>query len=223
MSNNARKIAEQEILVFMDEIDPTGVNTEKWKEILSGWDDKTFHNYAEKVSRGEATLVIFAFSFMNDDLSTENNLKIAEKYGIPMFEQLRITGKPGVPDHITFQESQLLDIQVKRQSQNIDHKTSVPSSNRVIDQMTYQPTGESKGSKLSLPEARSMDSMGLNNCLEEFWRARGGDKGMFRAMNQMAEQTGSISLRSISPYATGVESNKAVKEYFFGRLIAYED
>lgn len=219
----ARKIAEQEILTFVDELDPTGTNSKIYRQIFAGMDDKYFVEFMTKLDNDTDSLPIFAFSFENDNMTVERNLALAKKYDIPIFEKLKISGQPGVPDHITHQEFMLCDIQCKRQSQNIDHKTSVPKNNRTIDQLTYQPTGASKGSKLSLPEARVLNALGLNNCIEEWWRYRGGDKGGFRAMNQMAEQTGAISLAAIAPYATGVESVHALKEFMFARLIEFED
>lgn len=211
MSGN-RKKAEAFIFEFLNDIDKSGYNTEQYKEIFKKMSDKDFHEYMVGMRDGEKTLVLFTPLLKSKDITTENNLKVAKKYNIPMFEQLKITGSKE-PDHITSQKFLLLDLPIRRQSQNLVKKISVPDDNRVVDQITGQPTGDSKGSSLSQPELGVLNSMGLHQSIEEMFRFRGGDKGGFRAYNASLEQLGSVSLKAISPFITGVESTKAVKNY----------
>lgn len=210
MSN--RKKAEEFIFTYLNKLDSSGYNTERYKEIFANMSDKDFHEYMTNMRNGESTLVIFAPLLKTKAITTENNLKLAKEYGVPMFERLRFSGGED-PDHVTEQEFMLLDLGIRRQSQSLVKKISVPDDNRVVDQMTGQPTGDSKGSSLSQPELGVLVSLKLNNSIEELFRFRGGDKGGFRAYNASIEQLGSVSLKSIAPYVTGVESTKAVKNF----------
>lgn len=218
-----RKGAEEFIIKFMTDLDPSFRNRDIWKDIFKKMSDKDFGEYMSKIRAGERTLVLFAPLYKSAALTTENGLAVAEKYGIPMFESIVHTGHPSIPDHVNPIKSLLIDLNDRRQSQDWIKKVSVPADNKTVDQLTYQPTGASKGSKLSAPEIRILNAMKLPYTIEEMSRYRGGDKGGFRAMNAMADQVGSISLAKIAPYTTGVESTKSLKNYFFARLIAYKD
>lgn len=209
---NNRKGAEEFILKLLKDLDPSGLNFEKAQEYLAEMPDNVFHDWMTKIENDEATLVLFAPLFKSKAMTVENSLAVAEKYGYPMFERLEVTNDI-YPDYTTAQEYCLMDLQGRRQSQNAVKKMSVPDDNRTIDYLTYQPTGDSKGSASSGSEINVLDSMGLHNCIEELTRDRGGDKGGWRAYQNMALRTGDISLQAISPYRTGVESTKVVDIY----------
>jgi hypothetical protein len=107
----------------------------------------------------------------------------------------------------------VLDMPYRRQSQTLVKKVSVPDNNRVIDQLTYQPTGASKGSKISYPELQVMIGMGLDNSIQELIEYRAGDRGGFRAYNTMAMRYGSVNMTALAPYKTGVDATKTLKVY----------
>lgn len=209
----ARQKAEAMVLEFMSDLDKSGYNTEKYKTIFKNMSDKDFNEYMTGIRNGEKTLVVFAPLYKSKGLTTENNLKVSKKYGIPLFERLLFTGDEEHPDYKSPIEYLVLDLPVRRQSQNIVKKISVPDDNRSIDNLTYQPTGNSKGAKVSFPELQVMIGMGLDNSINELIRYRGGDKGGFAAYNAMAFRYGSVNLKTISGYTTGVESTKALKTF----------
>lgn len=217
-----RALAQKMILDFMSELDLSGYNKTRYEEIFKNMSDKDFHDYMVGIRNGEKTLVVFAPLMKSKGISTENNLKIAEKYNIPMFERIKITNSSN-PDFTTEQKYLLLDLPIRRQSQNLVKKISVPDNNKTIDYLTYQPTGDSKGSSLSKPELGIINSMGLYHTTEELFRFRGGDKGGFRAYNGFINQYGSVNLEKISPYLTGVESTKAVKSYLLAMGMVLKD
>jgi hypothetical protein len=107
----------------------------------------------------------------------------------------------------------VIDLPVRRQSQNLVKKTSIPPHNASIDLLTYQPTGDSKGAKVSAPELQILNAMRLDNSILELIKFRGGDRNGFNAYNAMAMRYGNISLKSIAPYASGVESTATFKAF----------
>jgi hypothetical protein len=98
----------------------------------------------------------------------------------------------------------------------LEKKISIPAHNNTVDDLTGQPTGPSKGAKISYPETQVFASMGLYNTLSELMKFRGGDLAGFDAMNKSISQTGSVSLKAIEPYASGVESTKTLKVFLTG-------
>ena len=208
-----RSSAEKFILQFMDEIDPSGYNKEKYIEIFKNMSDKDFDTYMKDIRDGHASLVLFTSMFKTKSITVENNIKIAKKYGLEFFEHLIISGKDGLPDFKTPIKYLIIDLPFRRQSQNLVKKISVPENNKSIDELTYQPTGDSKAAKISYPELQVLTGMGLEKSTEELIRFRGGDRNGFNAYNAMFLRYGNANLKTLNNYATGVESTKTLKSY----------
>lgn len=208
-----RKKAEDMILQIMKEIEPTGYNVEQYKKIFAKMSDKDFDNYMKGLRDGSMQLVAFKPMYEAKGFSVENNIAVGKKYGLSFFEKLIFSDNPNEPDHKTAIEFMVLDMPYRRQSQTLVKKISVPDNNDVIDQLTYQPTGPSKGSKISYPELQVLIGMGMTSSIQELMQYRGGDKGGFNAYNAMTMRYGSVNMKAIAPYSTGVESTKTVKTF----------
>lgn len=211
MPNRAK--AEAFILQLVQEIEPTGYNKQQYTKIFKEMSDKTFHNYMQGLRDGTMTLVLFKPLYQAKGFSVENNLKVSEKYGLKAFERLRYTSNPDEPDYISPIESMILDLPWRKQSQTWSKKVSVPDNNKTVDQLTYQPTGASKGSKFSYPEWQVLNGMGLENTIQELSQMRGGDRGGFAAYNAMFMRYGNANLKTLQQFTTGVESTKTLKTY----------
>jgi len=214
-----RKKAEEFILQFCKDIEPTGYNVEQYKKIFADMSDKEFDDYMVGLRDKSKFLVLFKPMYKAKGLTTENNLKVATKYGLDFFERLQFTGNENEPDTVTSIKYLVIDLPYRRQSQTLEKKISLPDNNRIIDQSTYQPTGASKGAKVSFPELQVLIGMGLDNSINELIKFRGGDRGGFSAYNSMMLRYGSVNLRTLNNYATGVESTKTLKSYLLGMHI----
>ena len=208
-----RKAAEAKILQIVNEIEPTGYNAQQYKRIFASMSDKQFHDYMTDLRDGKKILVLFKPLYEAKGITIENNLKVAEKYGLKIFERLRFSGNPNEPDHLSPVECMVLDLPWRKQSQTWAKKTSVPDNNKTIDQLTYQPTGASKGSKVSFPELQVLIGMGLDSSIRELTQMRGGDRGGFAAYNAMFMRYGNANLKTLEQFSTGVESTKTLKTY----------
>lgn len=222
MSLGNRKATEAAILEFFKTLEPTGHNVERWKAIFKDMSDKDFDEYMKGIRDGTKYLVIFKPHFEAKGLTIENILATADKYGIPLFEKLVVENDRNIPDHKTNIDYFVVDLPYRRQSQNIVKKISVPDDNKVIDHLTFQPTGASKGAKVSYPELRVLIGMGLDNTISELIRYRGGDKGGFAAYNAMFLRYGSVNLKTLGNYSTGVESTKTLKTLLLGMHLKLE-
>jgi hypothetical protein len=214
-----RKKAEEMILQFMSDIDISGYNKNIWSEILKNMSDKQFDEYMQGIRSQEKFLVIFKPAYRANGITVENNLEIAPKYNLEFFEHLNFTNNTDVGDYKTPIKYLVIDVPYRRQSQTLEKKISLPDDNKVIDELTYQPTGPSKGAKISYPELQVLIGMGLDNSISELIRYRGGDRGGFNAYNSMFLRYGSVNLRTLSSYATGVESTKTLKSLLLGMHI----
>jgi hypothetical protein len=104
-----------------------------------------------------------------------------------------------------------VDLPLKRQAQFLIKKISIPEDNRSIDTFTGQPTGKSKGSKISWPELQILAALGgFDDTITEFFKMRGGDLQAFNAMNNMIANTGGVSLNAISALGTKVTAVRSL-------------
>lgn len=208
-----RKKTEEFILNFLKELEPTGYNVEKYTQIFKDMSDKQFDIYMKNIREGKQHLIIFKPLYKAKGITVENNIKVAKKYGLSFFEKLKFTNNPNQPDYMSDIEFMVVDLPYRRQSQTLVKKISVPDNNKVIDQSTYQPTGPSKGSKISYPELQVLIGMGMEECIKELIQIRGGDRGGFNAYNAMLMRYGNANLKTLSQFNSGVESTKTLKTY----------
>ncbi|EKD89636.1 MAG: Virion structural protein [uncultured bacterium] len=217
MSN--RRLAEEFILEFMRDLDNSGYNVEKYKLIFKNMTDKDFDTYMKDIRDNKKSLVVFTPMYKTKGITIENNLKIAKKYGLEFFEHLIISGKENTPDYKTPIKYLIIDLPFRRQSQNLIKKISVPEHNKSIDELTFQPTGDSKAARISYPELQILTGMGLESSIDELIRFRGGDRNGFNAYNAMFLRYGNANLKTLNQYSTGVESTRTLKIYLMAMHI----
>lgn len=211
MSKN-RQAAEKFIKNYIEKI--AGANNKKiYENIFSVMSDKDFDTFMADLKSGKKFLAIVAPNFSSINLSVENNLKVADELGHNFFERIWIEGKDDQPTYLTPVPYMVVDLPLRRASQLLTKKISVPDHNKVVDAMTGQPTGESKGAKISYPELQICAAMGLDNCMLELMKYRGGDNKGLAAFNGMISKYGTVRLDSIKQFSSGVESTKLLKTF----------
>jgi hypothetical protein len=173
----------------------------------------------KNLESGKAFLVIQLPNFKHTGVTLEKNLAIADELDHEFFQRLWITNKKDTPDHMIPVECLVMDLPVRRASQLLIKKISVPDDSRTIDALTGQPTGESKGAKLSYPELQICAAMGLDNSMVELMKYRGGDNKGLIAFNSMLSRYGRVNLKSVEPYASGVESTKSLKTFLTSMML----
>lgn len=208
-----RKGAEAFILKYIEKVTPGTNNAEIYKTIFAATSDKDFDTFMEDLESGKKFLVVIMPNFAKNSLDVERNLAIADELKHKFFQKIWIEGKDDMPTYQTPNEYLVVDLPVRRASQLLIKKISVPKHNRVIDSLTGQPTGESKGAKISYPELQVCAAMGLDNSMIELMKYRGGDARGGAALNGMLSKYGRASQAVLKQYASGVESTVTVKTF----------
>ena len=209
-----RKAAEEFILKYIQEIMPDGVNTKLYAQKFSKMTDEEFDVFMKTLKQNEYRgLVVVAPNFSKTTVTVERNFEVAEKLGHNFFQHIHMPAKDGIPAYITPVPYLVIPLPYRRQAQLLDKKISIPEDNLTVDDLTGQPTGDSKGSKISYPELQVVAALGLDKSLEELMKYRGGDEKGFAAMNTVISRTGGVSLKGISAYASGVKSTQALNAY----------
>lgn len=215
-----RAAVEKRLLERMNSLTPLDTkNAELYKERLKGMTDKQFSEWIDRLESGEETLMVITPNHAKDGLTLENNLKIADSMGHSFFTKVLTVGKKGVPDHLSPIEFMVMDLPIRRLSQTSDKKMSVPKSSKVIDSLTGQVTGESKGAALSAPEIQLLSAMGFEAPLLETIKYRGGDRQGRAAINGLVAKNGQVNLETLERYASGVESTKTVQTYLTAMML----
>lgn len=208
-----RKEAESFILTYLKKITGSDENPEIYKKIFAAMNDKDFEQFIKDLESGEKFLVVIVPNFGKASLDVERNLAIAKDLKHEFFQKLVIEGQGDIPTYLTPIPYLVVDLPVRRASQLLIKKISVPKHNKVIDSLTGQPTGESKGAKISYPELQVAAAMGLENCMVELMKYRGGDVRGGAALNGMISRYGRANLRTLSQFASGVESTATLKTF----------
>jgi hypothetical protein len=212
MSGN-RKAATAELLAGLEALLPGSENTALWKAKLESMSDKQFEEFAKGLEQETTRISVIVPNFSKHQIDVERNLDLAEKWGHEFFERLWMPKDDG-SYYLTPIKYLVYDLPLRRQAQHLIKKISIPEDNKSVDDLTGQPTGKSKGSKLSYPELQVMAALGLDHSIVEMMKYRGGDTKGYNAMNTVIAKTGTVSQKEIEPYAGGVESTKTLSTLF---------
>ena len=202
-----RKAAEKELIDCIETILPGSENTRIYKDIFKVMSDEDFDQWIADLESGARYLALIAPELSEPSLSVERNLDLAEKWGHKFFEHIWMDPQNGSPSYLSNDKYLIVDLPLKRQAQFLIKKISIPEDNRSIDTFTGQPTGKSKGSKISWPELQILAALGgFDETISEFFKFRGGDLQGFNAMNNMISNTGGVSLNAIGALGTKVKA-----------------
>jgi hypothetical protein len=214
MSGN-RKAFEAEVIKWVAKI--AGEDNKKlYEDLFSGMDDKEFDQFVLDLETGKKKLAVISPNFSKNKISVEKNLKVAKELGYDFFKRVWIPAKNGVPAYLTPMKYMVVTLPIRRQAQLLDKKISIPEDNNSVDNMTGQPTGKSKGSKVSYPEVQVLAAMNMEHSLHELMKFRGGDAKGFNAMNTIISRTGEVSQKHIEPYSGVVKSTHSLKVMLTG-------
>lgn len=192
-------------------------------DILDKLPQKQFEAYIERLRNGVSDnpdlskprelLTIVVPPMKPNKISVENNLKLAEKWGLPLFERIWITDPITKETYLTNRPYAVIDLPICRQAQTLDAKISTAKHNRQVDERTNQPTGDSKGASLSYPELQILLSSDLKATATEMMKFRGGDEKAFRIMNKQMQETGSFKQASFEDVDTRAKSSVTASIY----------
>lgn len=202
-----RLAAQQIIIDGVESIAPGSPNTKLYVDMFAKMTDLNFNEWMRKLRSGETHIALIIPEFSEPGLSVERNLDIAEAWGHNFYERVWLDPQNGAPAFLSNDKYLIIWLPLKRQAQFLQKKISIPEDNRSIDTLTGQPTGKSKGSKISWPELQILGALGeFPDTIYEFFNLRGGDAQGFNAMNNMIANTGGVSVAAISSLGTKVKA-----------------
>ena len=209
-----RAAAEKVILSNIQKIVPGDTsNVDIYKRLFASMDDKAFHQFMTKLKTGENALAFVRPNFTKNNIDVKRNIQIAKSFGHNFFQRVWIQGTGDRPTYLTPIPYMVVKLQLRRQAQLLEKKISIPAHNNTVDDLTGQPTGPSKGAKISYPELLILASMGLDNSISELMNVRGGDGKAFMAYNTFIDRYGKVTLDGLKQYSSVVKSTSVLKTF----------
>lgn len=211
-----RKEAEEFIIENVNAILAGNSNEPIYRKLFASMTDEAFEKFIDNLDKGIQSLCIIVPNFGKEKLDVGRNLELAEKLGHQFFQRIWVPAQRDMPSYLTPIPYLVVDLPLRRQAQLLQKKISIPEDNNSVDDFTGQPTGKSKGSRISYPETQVLAALGLNESVVEFLKYRGGDEKGFNAMNTMINRTGGVSMKAIEPFAGKVKATETLSSLLAG-------
>lgn len=216
-----RKAAEKEALYFINKFLPGSDNGKVYEELFERMTDEEFEQWIVNLETDVEIMVLYAPNLQDETLQMKRIYEISDELEFELFQHLILTDQQTGQVYKTANKHMIGIVPFRRQVQMLVKKASIPPSNHVIDQRTGQPTGDSKGARLSAPELQVNASKGLHSMILELIKCRGGDEQAYLAMNRSIIETGNASINSImSDFDSTVKSNKTLSVYLTSQHLA---
>lgn len=215
-----RKKAETFVLKFIDAIDPGNKNVDIYRKRFEEMSDKEFEALVESFASGKDTLAYTHPNLNKTKITVSRNVKLAKQLGYDMFDYCYLTDPDIGVTARTVNKCLITNMYIRRQAQTLEHKNSVPTDDRHLDQMTDQPTGPSKGASITAPELPVGYSQNWNAVLTEIVNYRGGNNRAYQISKQLAIRTGEISQETIKQFPS---ANKIISTLSSTFLAAHID
>lgn len=204
-----RRAALNTLLEGLEDLLPGSENGALYMARIKDMSDAQFEEWIKGLEAKTQRIAVVVPNFGKVKIDVKRNFRVAAKWNFEFFQRLWMMGPDG-SYYLTPKKYLVYDLPIRRQAQHLIKKISIPENNKSVDDLTGQPMGASKGSKLSYPELQVMSALGLDKCTIEMIKWRGGDLKGFFAMNAMISKTGTVSQAEIEPYAGGVESTRTL-------------
>lgn len=210
--NQQRLEAERLIYKVMDTLDPSGENSDFWKEQFSNMSDAKFKEYISND---------FPFYFQIKafkEPSMDQISKALDILDVPLLEEIYmpfkykdINGNP-----MKTQKCIVVYLPIKRMKQLLTKKNGMSINADIRDMKTGLLTGADKNSKQSDREFESLAIKGLYNTMKEMSRARADSMEDKSAMNNMINTLGQVYLKDLPDDPSDSLSKNLLSAYFMG-------
>lgn len=188
-----RKKTEEFIIKRLEPLDKSGLNVKRYKEFFASLSDSEFDDYMKNIENGNEVLYLY-FANMKDKITIAELRDYAEKIGVKLFERLRIWDEVTKSYYLTPNKYCVLQLPIRRMSQFVDHKMSVPEGDKKIDVLSGQVIKEDKGASISQVEVQSLYAHNLQNTIIELLKYRGGDLVALSEFKRELEEQGKTNI-----------------------------
>lgn len=209
-----RKEVTEWVLGLMNTFRPGNENVATMRKFLESKSDKEFEALMLRYKNREEVIPYYNANLKDKDPDMLDIKKVGDKLGIEFFQRIWITDPITNIRYLTPERYLIVHLPIRRQAQHIDKKKSVVEDSNHIDSLTGQATGVSKTSRLSLPEIMNLESLGLNQCIDECINPRGGNELAFREAKRSMYTSGRFSLQDVESLGSRPTATITLKAFF---------
>lgn len=197
-----QKRTSMETLIYnvFDALDPSGVNTSKYKQLFKSMSDNQFDTFFKNLFKDETRFLTLDIVDYETVLTLEQCESAAKILKIPLFEHVIMCNNTsgGEDWYSTKHPVPVGYIHVKRTQQLLSKKNSGSTDISSRSAMTGQVTGDDKNSRTSDQENFALVNLGGEAILKELMGPRADDLSSKADMYSAISTKGYVSLEDIS-------------------------
>lgn len=221
MKFNAAKFTAY-IIEQVARIEKGNPNVQFYKDKFKSMKASEIEELAIAIKNGDFHLPYFRENLNDKAIDRLNWVDLAESLGAEVYAQLWETDESTGEEYLTPHKYFVPILSVRRQSQNLDDKDSIPLDNSTRDLLSGQVVGKSKGSAFSKPQLDALLERGLQSNAMELSKVRGGDLTASMAYNKRIIESGGANIEEILSLHSEAQSQTTLRNYFGGMMLAVD-
>ena len=195
-----RQLMEDTIYTFFDKLDPSGINSEKYREMFKDMSDAAFFKFFEEnIFNDDYSCLTLDTVDYERDLTIQQVQDSADYLKVPLFEKMILpfanmdTNNPVVTKY----EVPVGYIHIKRVQQLLFKKNSTSTDISQRSALTGQVTAKDKNGRQSDTENFALLALNSEHILKELMGPRADDMAMKQEMYAQISKKGFVSLEEL--------------------------
>ena len=218
MNRAKRKEMEDLIYGFFDLFDPSGRNTEYYRNKFKSMSDAEFDQYFKLLFEQDDPYLTATMVDYENPLKIENIEKAAKFLDVPLFEKVVLPYASQDPNNpiITKHECLVGYLNIKRLQQLNFKKIGISTDISDRNMITGQVSGHDKNSRNSDQETIALLTVGANVSLKELMSMRADDMVMKSEMNQKISRDGYVAMSELTDKLSNKTTLNSAAVFFMG-------
>lgn len=218
MNKAKRKEMEELIYGFFDLFDPSGRNTEYYRNKFKSMSDAEFDQYFKLLFEQDDPYLTATMVDYENPLKIENIEKAAKFLDVPLFEKVVLPYASQDPNNpiITKHECLVGYLNIKRLQQLNFKKIGLSTDISERNMITGQVAGHDKNSRNSDQETIALLTVGANVSLKELMSMRADDKVMKAEMNKKIARDGYVAMSELTDKLSNKTTLNSAAVFFIG-------
>lgn len=213
-----RKKIESIIYDTFSALDPSEINTDKYKAMFKSMSDSQFDTFLKNIFKDDDQYLILDIVDYENSLKMEYVEKAAKIIGVPLFEKIAM---PYIDNNketpiVTKYEVPVGYIHMKRMQQILTKKNSTSTEISSRSQLTGQVIGRDKNARGSDQENFALVTLGSENSLRELLGPRADDRVMKDQMHIEIAKKGYVSINELPDRVENKTTLNTVDAYLIG-------
>lgn len=220
MAITSAKRKEMENLIYkvFSTLDPSEVNTNKYKAMFSSMSDNEFDKFFKNLFANEELYLVLDIVNYERDLTIENIEAAAKVLDVPLMEKVAMPFVNGNTDSpvLTKYEVPVGYLHIKRMQQILSKKNTTSTDISSRSALTGQVVNKDKNARESDAETFSLVTLGAEASLRELLGPRADDMTMKTEMYSEVSKKGYVSLDELTNNVENKTTLNTVDTYLLG-------